>query len=73
MFKHVRRTFLAFGLVLFYMEVAPPSITSSPPVIYEDSSEAKKITPDTISAIVPSLPSGTRLSLSARILGSDMA
>ena len=49
------------------MEVAPPSITSSPPVINEDSSEAKKITPDTISAIVPSLSSGTRLSLLARI------
>ena len=73
MFKNVTRTFIAFGLVLFYMEVAPPSITSSPPVINEDSSEAKKITPDTISAIVPSLPSATWLSLSARILGSAMA
>ena len=73
MFKNVTRTFIVFGLILFYMEVAPPSITSSPPVIYEDSSEAKKITPDTISAIVPSLPSGTRLGPSAGILGSAMA
>ena len=50
----------ALESIYCYCASAPPSMTNSAPVIYEESSEARNKTPATISATAPMRPSGTR-------------